>query len=69
MSGELSVNHTAKFGIYTKQVKTYVLAFTTRIQKKTSAPTPQKSQTHSNNLSAVADELFECVWPFLGVGT
>ena len=23
---------------------------------------------HSNNSSAVADELFECVWPFCGVG-
>ena len=25
------------------------------------APTPQNGQTHSNNLSAKADELFECV--------
>ena len=33
-----------------------------------SAPTPQNGQTHSNNLSAIADELFECVWPFCGVG-
>ena len=24
---------------------------------------------HSNNLSAVVDELFECVWTFFGVGT
>ena len=24
---------------------------------------------HLNNLSAVADELFECVWLFCGVGT
>ena len=32
-------------------------------------PTPQNGQTHSNNLSAFADALFECVWPFCGVGT
>ena len=32
------------------------------------APTPQNSQTHSNKLSVVADELFECVWPFCRVG-
>ena len=34
-----------------------------------SAPTPQSGQTHSNNSSAVVDELFECVWPFCVVGT
>ena len=32
------------------------------------APTPQNSQTHSNNLSAIANELLECVWPFCGLG-
>ena len=31
-------------------------------------PIPQNSQTHSNNSSAFADELFECVWPLCGVG-
>ena len=31
-------------------------------------PNPQNGQTLSNNSSAVADELFECVWPFCGVG-
>ena len=31
-------------------------------------PAPQNCQTDSNNLSAFADELFECVWPFCGVG-
>ena len=31
-------------------------------------PTPLNGQTHSNNLSAVAKELIECVWPFCGVG-
>ena len=30
--------------------------------------TPQNGQAHSNNSAAVADELFECVWPFCGVG-
>ena len=30
---------------------------------------PHKNgQTHSNNSSALADKLFECVWPFCGVG-
>ena len=33
------------------------------------APIPQNGRTHSNNSSAVADKLFECVWPFCGVGT
>ena len=33
-----------------------------------SAPTLQNGQTHSNNLSAVVDESFECVWPFCGIG-
>ena len=28
---------------------------------------PTKGQTHSNNLSTTADELFECVWPFCAV--
>ena len=28
----------------------------------------QNDQTHSNNSSAVAGELFECVWPFCGIG-
>ena len=32
------------------------------------ALTPQNGQTHSNNSSANADELFECVRPFRGVG-
>ena len=27
-------------------------------------PTAQNGQTHSSNLSVVADELFEFVWPF-----
>ena len=31
-------------------------------------PTPQNGQTHSNNSLAFANELFECVWPFCGVG-
>ena len=30
---------------------------------------PQKDQKYSNNSVATADELFECVWPFCGVGT
>ena len=33
-----------------------------------SAPTLQNGQTQSNNTSAIAEELFECVWPFCGVG-
>ena len=28
----------------------------------------ESGQTHSNNLLATADELFECIWPFCGVG-
>ena len=32
------------------------------------APTAQNGQIHSNNLLAVADELFECVWPFWEIG-
>ena len=32
------------------------------------APTLRNGQTHSYNLSAIAGELFECVWPFCGVG-
>ena len=28
--------------------------------------TSQNGQTHSNNSSATADKLFECVWPFVG---
>ena len=31
-------------------------------------PIPQNSQRHSNNSSPTADELFECVLPFCGVG-
>ena len=31
-------------------------------------PTLQNGQTHSNNSSGVADKLFECVWPFCGIG-
>ena len=33
------------------------------------APTPKNGQAPSSNLLAVADELFECVWPFCGIGT
>ena len=29
---------------------------------------PLSGQTRSNNSSTVAEELFECVWPFCGVG-
>ena len=32
------------------------------------ALTPKNGQTHSNNSSAVTDELSECVWPFCGFG-
>ena len=33
------------------------------------APTPQNGQTHSDNPSRqFANELFECVWTFYGVG-
>ena len=31
------------------------------------APTPQNGQTHSDNLSAIADKLFECILPFCGL--
>ena len=31
--------------------------------------TPQNGQTHLNNLSAIADELFEYVWSSCGVDT
>ena len=34
-----------------------------------SAPTPQIGQTYLNNSSAKADEFFEYVWSFYGVGT
>ena len=27
----------------------------------------QNGQTHSNNSLEIADELFECVWPFCGI--
>ena len=37
-----------------------ILDFYTAWKQKTS----QNGQTHSNNSSASADELFECVWPF-----
>ena len=30
--------------------------------------TPQNGQPHSNNSSAVANELFECAWLFCGFG-
>ena len=33
-----------------------------------SEPTLRNGQTHANNSLAVADELFEFVWPFCGVG-
>ena len=32
------------------------------------APTPQNGQIYSNNLLSDADELFECVWSFCGIG-
>ena len=32
------------------------------------ARTAQNGQTYSKNLSAVADELFECEWSFCAVG-
>ena len=32
------------------------------------APIPLNGQTHSNNSSATANELFECVWPFCKAG-
>ena len=31
-------------------------------------PTPENGQTDSNNSSAFADELSECVWPFSRAG-
>ena len=33
------------------------------------ASTSQNGETHSNNSSAIADELFECVSTFCGLGT
>ena len=30
---------------------------------------PRNGQTHSGNLSAVANELFQSVWPICGVDT
>ena len=33
------------------------------------AAIPQNGQTHSNNLSATADELVEWVWSCYGIGT
>ena len=32
------------------------------------APTLKNGQTHTNNSSAIAEELFECVWSFWGAG-
>ena len=37
-------------------------------QLSLSAPTRQNGLTHSNNPSASAEELIECVWLFCGVG-
>ena len=31
-------------------------------------PIPQNGQTHLNNSLSIADELFECVWPFCEIG-
>ena len=30
-------------------------------------PTPQNGQTHPSHSSAVAEELFECIWSFSGI--
>ena len=51
--------------IFTKKnFESLILKLSTNISIL-SAP---NGQTHSNNSSATADELFECVWPFCGVG-
>ena len=45
------------------------MVLSTPVQIQTlSAQTPENGQTHSNNSSAFANELFECVWLFCGVG-
>ena len=49
---------------FTKPVLNKIFRFLTL-----KAPIPQNGQTHSNNLSAKADELLECAWLFCGVGT
>ena len=59
---------TCKFLIFGKQRKRkWRRCFLWNMRLRLWVPTPQNGQTHSNNSSAAADELFECVWPFVGL--
>ena len=49
-------------------IKNLVSGNTRLLSLKLWAPTPQNGQIHSNDSSHVADEVFERVWPFCGVG-
>ena len=42
--------------------------FALKVNFNPSSSNPRKRSTQSNNSSVVADELFERVWPFCGVG-
>ena len=52
--------------LHTCKSEIFVEAFLRKF-KILQVPIPQNSQIHSNNSSAVADELFECAWLFCGV--
>ena len=50
--------------VLTKDFISYIIRYKSSILW---VQTPENGQNHSNNSSATADELFECVWPSCGV--
>ena len=57
--------------MYDKSYKTFYkneFAKKSKINFNPLSTNPQNGQTHSNNFSALTEELFECVLPFCRVG-
>ena len=61
------MSHYENVRIYQKMCFKTKLAILLGMGKLLTLPISQNGQTHSNNSSVVANELFECVWPFCGV--
>ena len=69
----LNLDNTTIFKIFVQVDKDTCKPIMSQVHNKNTtlilkALTPQNGQTHSNNVSATADELFECVWPFCVLG-
>ena len=61
--------HSSWYNAWDSVIISWLVFMALKTRLTLQAPNPQNGQTVSNNSSACANELFECVGTFCGVGT